>query len=261
LPESTALQLLALPGFLAFFFVALWVGVRLLAQWGRTRELPELLLGVGVLCIGPVGFGLVMLASAAGAGDPEAPSLLGGLSGVAVAAGASAKAVFNWKIYHPRSRAVAALSFAAIALLAIALVGDGLTTGFAPATWMKPGWMSVRQLVQIGVLLWGAGEAFRWWRRMRRRIGIGLGDPVVANRFLLWSIGAGMAGAGSLVGMIVGLLSGHPMAELPMLTLTLSLFGMASAAALWLAFATPEWFKTWVVARAAVQTREGDASV
>jgi hypothetical protein len=244
-------QLFALPGFLAFFFVALWVGVRLLAQWGRTRELPELLLGIGVLCIGPVGFGLVMLATAAGAGDPTAPSFVGGLSAVAVAGGASAKAIFNWRIYHPRSRGVAALSFAAIALLALAIVADAITTGFSPASWMQPGWMMLRQLVQIGVLLWGAGEALLWWRRMGRRLKVGLGDPIVANRFLLWAIGAGMAGTGSLVGMLVGLAYGQPMNELPLLTLSLSLFGMASAVSLWLAFATPEWWKRWVIANAA----------
>jgi hypothetical protein len=246
-------QLFALPGFLAFFFVSLWVGVRLLAQWGRTRQLPELLLGIGVLCIGPIGFGLVMLATAAGAAAPEAPSLFGGLSAVAVGSGASAKAVFNWKIYHPGSRFAALVAFAAIALLALAITGDALTTGFAPASWMQPGWMLVRQVVQIAVLLWGAVEALLWWRRMVRRLGIGLGDPIVANRFLLWAVGAGMAGTGSLVGMVVGLAYGRPMNELPALTLVLSLFGMASAVSLWLAFATPEWFKRRVLARAQAQ--------
>ena len=237
------MQLLALPGFVAFFFVSLWVGARMLAQWRRTRALPELLLGLGVLGIGPVGFGLVMLAAAAGARQPDAPSLLAGLSALAVGGGASAKAIFNWKIYHPGSRAVAAVAFAAIALLVVAIVGDALTTGFAPAAWMQPGWMLVRQGVQIGVLLWGACEALGWWLRMRRRLRIGIADPLVANRFLLWGIGAGMAGSGSLIGMLVGLAYGQPMSELPLLTLVLSLCGLVSAVALWLAFAAPEWWK------------------
>ena len=122
------MQLLALPGFLAFFFVSLWVGVRLLAQWGRTRQLPELLLGLGVLGIGPVGFGLIMLAAAAGASDPQAPSLLAGLSAIAVGGGAAAKAIFNWKIYHPRSRLVAVIALGAIAGLVIAIGCDATAT-------------------------------------------------------------------------------------------------------------------------------------
>lgn len=240
------MQLLALPGFLAFFFVSLWVGIRMLAQWGRTRALPELLLGLGVLGIGPVGFGLVMLAAVAGAHQPDAPSLLAGLSALAVGGGSAAKAIFNWKIYHPSSRVVAAIASAAVALLVVAIIGDARSTGFAPAAWMQPGWILVRQGVQVGVLLWGACEALRWWLRMRRRLRIGIADPLVANRFLLWGIGAGMAGSGSLIGMVVGLAYGQPMNELPLLTLVLSICGLVAAVALWLAFAAPAWWKLWV---------------
>jgi hypothetical protein len=242
-PMQGALHILALPGFLAFFFVALWVGVRLLAQWGRTRELPELLLGLGVLGIGPVGFGLVMFAAAAGASNPDAPSFAAGLSALAVAGGTSAKAIFNWKIYHPRSLAVGAVAIASIAALAVAVMADAMTTGFAPSAWMKPGWMMVRQVIQIGVLLWGASESIGWWLRMRKRVRIGIGDPIVANRFLLWGIGAGSAATGSLVGMSVGLVTGRGMNELPELTLLLSGIGLVSAISLWLAFVTPEWWK------------------
>ena len=244
------MQLLALPGFLAFFFVSLWVGVRLLAQWGRTRQLPELLLGLGVLGIGPVGFGLIMLAAAAGASEPQAPSLLAGLSAIAVGGGAAAKAIFNWKIYHPRSRLVAVIALGAIAGLAIAIACDAWDTGFAPAAWTQPGWMMVRQGLQIAILLWGSGEALRWWLRMRRRLRLGIADPLVANRFLLWAIGAGMAGGGSLVGMVAGFAYGQPMTELPTLTLVLSLLGLVSAISLWLAFAAPEWWKVRVRAQA-----------
>jgi hypothetical protein len=243
--------MLALPGFVAFFFVALWVGVRLLAQWGRTRELPELLLGLGVLGIGPVGFGFLLLAAVAGATDPRAPSFLAGISAVAVAGGASSKAIFNWKIYHPESRGVAAIAFAAIALLAVAVLGEGLTTGYAPDSWMKPGWILLREAVQVVVLLWGAAEALVWWERMRRRVRVGLGDALVASRFLLWGIGAGMAGIGSLFGAVIALVEGRGLTELPELTVLLSMFGMTSAVSLWLAFATPQWFKRRVLTHVA----------
>jgi hypothetical protein len=45
-------------GFAAFFVASLTAGVRLVMLWRRTRELPELLIGIGVLGIGPVGYGL-----------------------------------------------------------------------------------------------------------------------------------------------------------------------------------------------------------
>ena len=104
-----------------------------------------------------------------------------------------------------------------------------------------------------GALAWGAVEAYGWFLRMRRRTAIGLGDPLVANRFLLWSLGAGLAGAGSAVGTVVGIATGRPMNELPALTLALSLFGLASAIALWLAFVPPARYLDWVRSRAQAQ--------
>ena len=58
----------------------------------------------------------------------------------------------------------------------------------------------VEFIAQIGVLLWGSLEALSYWRRMQKRTAIGLADPAVTNRFLLWGIGAGAAGVGSLIG-------------------------------------------------------------
>ena len=66
-------------GFIAFFLVSLTVGVRLLLLWRRTRQLPELLIGIGVLGIGPVGFGLQMAGAVRmqAGHDPELLFLLG----------------------------------------------------------------------------------------------------------------------------------------------------------------------------------------
>ena len=48
---------------------------------------------------------------------------------------------------------------------------------------------------------------------MRRRLQIGLGDPVVANRFLLWGIGAGAAGLGSFIGVAAQIATVAPLPE------------------------------------------------
>ena len=49
-------------GFGAFFASSLVVGVRLLLLARQTGKLPEFLIGIGVLGIGPFGYGLSMLA-------------------------------------------------------------------------------------------------------------------------------------------------------------------------------------------------------
>ena len=89
-------------------------------------------------------------------------------------------------------------------------MGDGFTNHFAPEAWQETGFPQLRQGLQIGALCWGSAEAFGWWLRMHRRVAIGLGDAVVANRLLLWSIGAGAAGLGSAIGAVVGLAAGRP---------------------------------------------------
>lgn len=38
--------------------------------------------------------------------------------------------------------------------------------------------------------LWSATEAFLYHDRMRHRSALGLADPIVANRFLLWAVAA-----------------------------------------------------------------------
>ena len=240
------MQLLALPGFLAFFVVSMWVGIRLLLLWSRTRQAPELLMGIGVLGIGPLGFGIAMAAFLSAETSPGLARFLVAIASTTVAVGVGAKYVFNWRIYHPGSRVAKAIVLTAIALLAGSIVGDGLTNHFAPEAWQKPGFPQLRQVVQVGALLWGSAEAFGWWRRMQRRVAIGLGDALVANRFLLWGIGAGAAGLGSAIGTVVGALAGRPMTDLPGLTLALSLFGLASASALWLAFVPPARYLAWL---------------
>jgi hypothetical protein len=227
----------------------MWVGIRLLLLWSRTRQMPELLMGIGVLGIGPLGFGIAMAAFLSSQTSPHLAKFLVAIASTTVATGVGAKYVFNWLIYHPRSRAAKGAAFAAIALLAGSVVGDGLTNHFAPEAWQEPGFPQLRQALQVGALCWGSAEAFGWWRRMQRRVAIGLGDAVVANRFLLWGIGAGAAGLGSAIGTVVGFVAGRPMTDLPGLTLALSLFGLASASALWLAFVPPVRYLGWVRAQ------------
>ena len=46
-------------------------------------------------------------------------------------------------------------------------------------------------LARCAVLLWLFVESAIYAQRMRRRVRLGLGDPVVANRFTLWAIWTG----------------------------------------------------------------------
>ena len=209
------MQVLALPGFLAFFAVSMWVGIRLLLLWSLHAADARAADGHRGARHRTAGLrdrdGGVQLVQS----SPGLARFLVAIASTTVATGVGAKMIFNWLIYHPRPRAARGIAFTAIALLAGSVVGDGFTNHFAPEAWQEPGFPQLRQVLQIGALCWGSAEAFGWWRRMQRRVSIGLGDPVVANRFLLWSIGAGAAGIGSAIGTVVGLIAGRPLNDMP----------------------------------------------
>jgi hypothetical protein len=224
-------------GFLAFFVVALVVGVRLLALAYKTRRLPDFCIGVGVLGIGPVGFGAQVAAMQVPATSPGLARGLVALAFVAVAAGVGCKLVFNWRVYHPERRGflgLVALVGAAYLIMFAGQVRRGLPA-VPPMDWAY----YLRMLFQVGALLWGSAEALWYWGMMRRRVRIGLADPVVTNRFLLWGIGAFAAGFGTLVGTVVQIVTGVPTTEEPWVLASSSAHGLVAALAMGLAFVPP----------------------
>ncbi len=238
-------------GFLAFFVASSVVGVRLLLLWRQTRELPELLIGLGVLGIGPVGFGFITLGELCVAGAPELARILIGTGLAAMSLGSGAKYLFNWRVYHPRSRVLQALVGIACLSLVACLVWEYATTQFR--TLVRPGMSYFLRIgLQVGCLLWGSGEALRYWDRMRRRVRLSLADPVVSNRFLLWGLGAGAAGIGSAVGGFAQWWTQLPPTQLPWVMVSSSLHGIAAAIALWLAFVPSPRYTRWIRSRAAV---------
>ncbi len=233
------MEAFTLVGFGAFFVVALMVGVRLLLLWRETGQLPELLIGLGVLGIGPVGFAVTVAAQLLSTSAPTGSLVCYGLAQVAVCIGAFAKFVFNWKVYHPESR----LARAVVALGGVALIGVYAEMALRGFPIEAPG---LRHVPLVVALLWGSGEALRYRERMRRRAGVGLGDPVVENRFLVWGVGAGAAGIGAVLSMIAGMIGGPEALIDPAMLTLLSLHGLVAALCMWLAFTPPPAYLRFV---------------
>lgn len=236
-------------GFAAFFVASLTAGLRLVMLWWRTRRLPELLIGIGVLGIGPVGYGFMTMAQLSRTGHPELSRWLLGVAVLAVCTGAFAKYVFNWRVYHPRQALVRWIVWTSGLLLAGCYATELFTSGFQNQYAQSLGNLG-RTALLIGCLLWGSAEALVYWRKMRRRLRLGLADPVVTNRFFLWGLGAGAAGVGTAVGMVAQIVTGLPAAQMPWLILSSSLHGLTAAVALWLAFVPNQAYLQFIEARA-----------
>ena len=246
------MQPISLFGFLAFFVASLTVGVRLLLLWRRTRQLPELLIGIGVLGIGPVGFGAMMIGHTLIAqGAPLtglAPRVCFAIGYAMVFIGVTSKLVFNWRVYHPD---VAWLR-GVVALLSVVLCSIylyfALVQRFIPAPKLDA--VSLLQSgLQVAALLWGSFEALRYWRLMARRAAIGLADPVVMNRFLLWGIGAGAAGLGTGIGTVASYVTGVPSLQLPWVVMSSSAHGLIAAIAMSLAFLPPKSYLGFIAGK------------
>jgi len=239
---------LILIGFAAFFVVALIVGVRLLLLWRRTRQLPELLMAIGVLGIGPVGFGC-MLTGVLTTSNPGFSNASFALGMIASASGVLAKCVFNWTVYR-RSSIFAMTVTVAVAATLLGLLGLHVMNGqWAPSGAMA--WDSLaRSSTQVACLLWGSTESMLYWSKMKKRQKLGMADAVIVDRFLMWGLGAGFAGFGTGLGVVAEIIIGVPSLQIPWVVSSSSFFGFVAAVAIYLAFVPPARYIAFIRGRA-----------
>ena len=234
-------ELLATVAFPLFVAVSFVLGLRLLALASRTRRLPELAIGANFLLAGTIGYSLLIAAESLRLLGPYAG--LGSFAGVtAISLGAFLIALFSQRVFRPDGwlPRTALLALAAWLLLGVAgswsLHVRGETEG--AGAWLGHWGPNLGMLLAYG---WASAEPSRYAALMRRRARLGLGDPLVANRMVLWGAGTGAIAAVALLHLVAQLL-GHY--ELPA-----SLLGVVSSLVLvtalteWLAFFPPRAYR------------------
>ena len=249
--------------------LSLVVGLRLLARARGGWPAPELSLALyfllsaflatppQILVYG--GMGDARLAVS----EPAGRALLA-FAVLAMAIGAGAIYVFTWKTFRPERGWAKAIVAAGCASLALGYAIESLHEGFAPVVFAGPGhWIgwAGRTAAMLGVTF----ESFRYWRMLSRRLRLGLADPVVTNRFLLWAIWA----ACSTLNYVADLASRglywlvyetvQPVPEYlasmvgPTIIVTMVL-GAISAITLFLTFFPSPTYCRWIEARGATRT-------
>lgn len=252
----TSAQLLAALGNGLFTLAMLVAAIRCLLLWRRTRQVPEFSVGLGFLLIAGVGYPLMAVA---GVGSSEVsevePSLLGaGLAGIAL--GVVSLQVFNWKTFRPGNRwaivLVLSTLLAAIGVCAGAI--QALTTAppdASPVLAARGWWLGLRLLFETWYV-WTAIEALGEYGRARRRLALGLSDPVVVNRFLLFGAMGVYLAVNGAIAMVLEYQGMGPLTHLaPALVLMAN--GSVAAVLILLAFLPPRAYLDFVRGRAAAE--------
>ena len=229
------MQLLGLVGILAFVAASFVVGGRLSWTGLRRGSVPEATIGVSFLLAGGVGTLLMVVSSGAG----TAQALMRVASNAFIDLGIAVLGIFNWRVFRPDRRG--ALLFAAfVSLLALSFSADLARRAFLDPGPRPPLWIAADALGRVGMYGWGAYETLRQYSLARRRLQLGLSDPLVANRFLLWGIGTvavigiWLHAYGSELAGVTGNESTY---------LVVALLGGICAAAIWLAFFPPKVYR------------------
>jgi hypothetical protein len=216
------------------------VGIRLLALARRTRQVPELGMGLCCLLLGGVGLPLALLVRSGALGPDERGVLLACALGVQNLA-CFALYVATWRVFRPGSKlARFGIGVAATALLWSTL---GSTDDGSFAFWL--GWPG-----RAGAFIWSAVEAAHYAHLLGRRVELGLADAVVADRMRLWALCCGVVSLGFIVFFVSRVYGMNP-AETPALLVTASATGITGGVALWLAFLPPQWYRARFASRPA----------
>jgi hypothetical protein len=165
--------------------------------------------------------------------------------------------VFTWRTFRPDAAWARTLTFGGGAVLALSWLAFGVSEGFAVRVLNGPAYW-IGFAVRIAALVWMAVEAFRYRGLLRRRVALGLAEPLVANRFLLWGLWALCAVAMGLSDPVARVwywaLTGtasawHPEIGRPIVVVmmaTTSAVGVVGATSLFLTFFPTAGYRRWV---------------
>jgi hypothetical protein len=239
-----------------YLTAAFLLAAHLLLRARRSRELPELLLGIHLLLAMGAGYLLISMGFVA-AQQAAAPrrviALLVGAGYFATILGLIATLIFNYRVFRPGSRRALIFLWLVIAAMGLGWAGYGLSGEFGRARF-EGTWLWIMTGGILAANLWVALEPLFYRRQLLRRQQLGLAEPLVVDRFLLWGCGSLARTAMVVAGAIVSLVEQHVVAELS-LTLTVGVLvfasacGLFTAVAYWLTFFPTQRYTRWVVRR------------
>jgi hypothetical protein len=238
------MQVLAGLCLLLFVATVSVVGVRMLLLASRTRGRHELLMGLGMVQVGMLGYPLTLVAGfGRPVGELNLPLWVAG--SLVTDLGLALIYAFTWQVFRPAARWGAALCAAGLAFMLAGLAGATRALATAPpeasSQLVVRGWLFVSMVGFWGCFLWSAIEGFVQHRMARRRLALGLADPVVADRFWLWGVFGLSASAINATSSIANALGLDP-SRSPLVLVPMGVLGAVASVAMYLAFLPPAWY-------------------
>lgn len=238
--------------------VALRVGFGLLRLSLRSGGWPERCLGCALVLLGVVAMPLCGYGRSPAAFGTPTGNWAFAIGDGAVAVSTGLLFAFTWITFRQRT-AVAALVVALGSALAVAasvglvLAGWNASTMLEATPHTRP--YAIAQVAIFGTsLLWSSLESHACWLRHRKQLRFGLGDPVVINRFALWTLAGGSLAV--LMLSLTGLLmAGVVLLQSPPTLAFIGLTGGVAGISWWLTFLSPRWYTRAVERRSDARGR------
>jgi hypothetical protein len=239
-----------------FLATAFLLAGHLLLQAQRSRELPELLLALHLLLAMGAGYLLISMgfvAAQQAAAPQRVIALLVGAGYFATILGLIATLIFNYRVFRPGSRRALAFIWLVIAAMGLGWAGYGLSGEFGRARF-EGTWLWIMTGGILAANLWVALEPLFYRRQLLRRLQLGLAEPLVVDRFLLWGCGSLARTAMVVAGAITSLVEQRILPETTlMVTVGVLVFvsacGLFTAVAYWLTFFPTQRYTRWVTRR------------
>jgi hypothetical protein len=245
------LGILAAIGGGLFIVASLIVGARLVWLARTTRGLPEFLLGTGLFFMGGVGYPLMMAAiQGTGLSDTTRMAFMCGHMTTTLC-GMGGIAWFTYRVFHPHALWARVFWLGIIAMYGVLIVwqvtGPGLMAYVRDP--LDNPWRFTAQ-AGIVVMSWAGVSSIHYWMLLRRRLKLGLADPVVTDRFRLWGVAILTADSISVVTLTFQAF-GVNMTGTELGAVVVGSMGLVTASTLWLAFVPPRAYVDRIRRRAA----------
>jgi hypothetical protein len=221
-----------------FVLACLVAGVRVLALGLRNGGIPERAIAVALLSAGVCGYSLIGGVPLLPGLAPANLHLASALGDLAISVGCVACCLFTWRTFRPDQTWAAGVFLGCTGVLAIGAV-LGLARGsFALPYADRPLWFRAGLFAQWFAFAWTSWESLRYQALLRRRLRLGLADPEVVARILMWGVGSGCASL--LLAMYAWLWLQRPglvpsFEEVALIAVP----GIGAAVSVWLAFFPP----------------------